>query len=209
MFQVTSTREKKLQTDDCAKLTRHLLVTLPKLLSKVAPAITWFLTNLENGRFWTLALMVFYWQFSSCCDAVASLMKIPQYFLPERINTENAQVCFSAPAYKLQHRSQIQRMFQSVASSCRVGAGWRICLLLPLLCSSQAVSSLVAEMATALELHSSSAVLEAAARTFLALGEEGAAWCSVAQATRDSLVQRWADQLRLLLEDSLVVRLPD
>lgn len=73
----------------------------------------------------------------------------------------------------------------------------------------QAVSSLVVEMATALELHSNSAVLEAAARTFVTLCEEGAVWCSVAQATRDSLIQRWADQLTLLLNDSLVVCLPD
>uniref|UniRef100_H3C8Q5 Cohesin subunit SA n=1 Tax=Tetraodon nigroviridis TaxID=99883 RepID=H3C8Q5_TETNG len=127
---VMSTRERKLQADDCAKLTRHLLVALPKLLSK----------------------------FSTCCDVVASLMRIPQYFLPECIDAENAQ----------------------------------------------AVSSLVAEMAAALELHSSSAVLEAAARSFLSLSAEGPAWCSVAQATRDALVQRWVDHLRPLLEDSLV-----
>lgn len=30
-----SAREKKLQTDDCTKLTHHLLIMLPKLLSKV------------------------------------------------------------------------------------------------------------------------------------------------------------------------------
>ena len=73
----------------------------------------------------------------------------------------------------------------------------------------QAVSSLVAEMATALELHSNSAVLEAAARTFLVLCEEGAAWCSVAQATRDSLIQCWVNQLKLLLNDALLVCLPN
>lgn len=84
-------------------------------------------------------------------------------------------------------------------------------MFLTVCCSSalpQAVTSMVAEMATALELHSSSAVLEAAARTFLSLCEEGAAWCSVAQATRDALIQRWVDQLTLLLNGSLVVRLP-
>lgn len=35
MFQVMSAREKKLQIDDCNKLTEHLLVALPKLLDKV------------------------------------------------------------------------------------------------------------------------------------------------------------------------------
>lgn len=78
------------------------------------------------------------------------------------------------------------------------------------LCSfTQAVSSLVAEMATALELHSNAAVLEAAARTFLTLCEEGTAWCSVAQDTRDSLILHWVDQLTQLLNDSLVVCLLD
>ncbi|XP_068428876.1 cohesin subunit SA-2 isoform X2 [Clinocottus analis] len=52
---VMSSREKKVQVDDCTKLTAHLLVVLPQLLSK----------------------------FSGSCDTVASLMKIPQYFLPE------------------------------------------------------------------------------------------------------------------------------
>ncbi|XP_034417689.1 cohesin subunit SA-2 isoform X2 [Cyclopterus lumpus] len=52
---VMSAREKKVQMEDCTKLTAHLLVVLPQLLSK----------------------------FSGSCATVASLMKIPQYFLPE------------------------------------------------------------------------------------------------------------------------------
>lgn len=41
MFQVMSAREKKLQTDDCTRLTEHLLMVLPQLLSKVfIPHIT-------------------------------------------------------------------------------------------------------------------------------------------------------------------------
>ncbi|KAM9347320.1 cohesin subunit SA-2 [Symphorus nematophorus] len=60
---VMSAREKKLLTDDCTKLTEHLLIVLPNLLSK----------------------------FSSSCDIVASLMKIPQYFLPECLEAENTQ----------------------------------------------------------------------------------------------------------------------
>ena len=71
----------------------------------------------------------------------------------------------------------------------------------------QAVSSLMTEMSAVLELHSSSAVLEAAARTFLSLCGEETAWCSVARTTRDSLVQRWVDQLTALLNDSIQVRL--
>ena len=35
MCQVMNAREKKIQLDDCTKLTDHLLVVLPKLLSKV------------------------------------------------------------------------------------------------------------------------------------------------------------------------------
>lgn len=60
---VMSAREKKIQIDDCTKLTDHLLVVLPKLLSK----------------------------FSGSCDTVASLMKIPQYFLPECPEADNTQ----------------------------------------------------------------------------------------------------------------------
>uniref|UniRef100_A0A3Q3X503 Cohesin subunit SA n=1 Tax=Mola mola TaxID=94237 RepID=A0A3Q3X503_MOLML len=125
---VMSAREKKILVDDCSKLTEHLLVVLPKLLSK----------------------------FSSRCEIVASLVKIPQYFLPESPEAGNTQV---------------------------------------------------PEMSTALELHSSSAVLEAAARTFLSLCGEETAWCSVARTTRDSLVQRWVDRLTSLLNDSIQVRL--
>ncbi|XP_040058076.2 cohesin subunit SA-2 isoform X2 [Gasterosteus aculeatus] len=60
---VTSAREKKSQLDDCTKLTDHLLVVLPELLTK----------------------------FSGSCDTVASLMKIPQYFLPEGPEADNTQ----------------------------------------------------------------------------------------------------------------------
>lgn len=35
MLQVMSAREKKIQIDDCTKLTEHLIVVLPKLLNKV------------------------------------------------------------------------------------------------------------------------------------------------------------------------------
>ncbi|XP_076011271.1 cohesin subunit SA-2 isoform X2 [Genypterus blacodes] len=61
---VMSAREKKVQTDDCAKLTQHFLMVLPKLLSK----------------------------FSSSDDIIASLMKIPQYFLPECPKAEGTQL---------------------------------------------------------------------------------------------------------------------
>ncbi|KAM3607691.1 uncharacterized protein V6R79_011826 [Siganus canaliculatus] len=127
---VMSSREKKLMIDDCTKLTEHLLTALPKLLSK----------------------------FSSSCEIVTFLMKIPQYFLPECLDSENTQ----------------------------------------------AVSSLMAEMGHVLELHSSPAVVEAAARTYLSLcGEETAAGSSVARESRDTLVQGWVDRLKALLADSL------
>ena len=35
-FQVSSAKERKTQSDECAKLTQHFLSTLPKLLSKVS-----------------------------------------------------------------------------------------------------------------------------------------------------------------------------
>ncbi|KAF1382811.1 hypothetical protein PFLUV_G00147670 [Perca fluviatilis] len=126
---VMNAREKKIQLDDCTKLTDHLLVVLPKLLSK----------------------------FSGSCDIVASLMKIPQYFLSECPEADNTQ----------------------------------------------AVSGLTAEMGAVLDRHSGPPVLEAAARTFLSLCGEETAWCSVARAARDSLVQRWVDRLTALLGDTV------
>lgn len=126
---VMNAREKKIQTDDCLKLTEHLLTLLPKLLSK----------------------------FSSSYDIVASLMRIPQYFLPECPEAEDTQM----------------------------------------------VSSLTAEMEAVLDLHSGPAVLEAAARTYLSLCGEETSWCSAARTARDSLVQRWVDQLTTLLGESL------
>lgn len=67
---VMNAREKKIQIDDCTKLTDHLLVVLPKLLCK----------------------------FSGSCDVVASLLKIPQYFLPECPEAENTQAVSSLMA---------------------------------------------------------------------------------------------------------------
>ncbi|XP_062257949.1 cohesin subunit SA-2 isoform X3 [Platichthys flesus] len=63
-------REKKLQIDDCTKLTQHLLTVLPKLLNK----------------------------FSSSADVVASLLRIPQFFIPECPEAENTQALSSLVA---------------------------------------------------------------------------------------------------------------
>ncbi|KAM4558015.1 cohesin subunit SA-2 [Odontesthes bonariensis] len=126
---VMNAREKKIQSDECLKLTEHLVVVLPKLLSK----------------------------FSCSCDTVASLMRIPQYFLPDHPKAEDTQV----------------------------------------------ISSLMAEMAAVLDLHSGPALLEAAARSYLSLCGEEAAWCSTARDARDALVQRWVDRLTELLGDSV------
>ncbi|XP_026233171.1 cohesin subunit SA-2 isoform X2 [Anabas testudineus] len=125
---VMSAREKKFQIDDCNKLTEHLIVVLPKLLTK----------------------------FSGSSDIIASLMKIPQYFIVDIPEAKNTQV----------------------------------------------VSCLLEEMEAVLDLHSGPAVLEAAARTYLSLCVEETTWCSVTRAARDSLVQRWVDQLTSLLQDS-------
>lgn len=64
----------------------------------------------------------------------------------------------------------------------------------------QVVSCLLAQMEAVLDLHSGAAVLEAAARTYLSLCGEEMTRCSVSRAARDSLVQRWVDQLTALLE---------
>ncbi|XP_056145578.1 cohesin subunit SA-2 [Lampris incognitus] len=61
---VMTAREKKTQVDDCTKLTEHFFTALPKLLSK----------------------------FSRSSDIVTSLMKIPQFFLPECPAVENTQL---------------------------------------------------------------------------------------------------------------------
>ncbi|KAK2840061.1 hypothetical protein Q5P01_013801 [Channa striata] len=60
---VMSAKEKKIQVDDCNKLTEHFLEILPKLLSK----------------------------FAGSWDIVASLLKIPQYFLSESLAAEKTQ----------------------------------------------------------------------------------------------------------------------
>ncbi|XP_060909146.1 cohesin subunit SA-2 isoform X3 [Labrus mixtus] len=60
---VMSAREKKIQIDDCTKLTEHLIVVLPDLLSK----------------------------FSDSPDVVASLMRIPQFFIPQCPKAGNTQ----------------------------------------------------------------------------------------------------------------------
>ncbi|XP_037832141.1 cohesin subunit SA-1 [Kryptolebias marmoratus] len=124
---VVSAREKKSQTDDCLKLTGHLLTWLPRLIQK----------------------------FSCSGDIVASLMKIPQFFISDCPEAENTQQ----------------------------------------------VSSLLAEMAAVVDLHSAPAVLEAAARSYLSLCGEGAAWGPAARSARDALVRRWVERLTELLRD--------
>ncbi|XP_077435821.1 cohesin subunit SA-2 isoform X2 [Vanacampus margaritifer] len=61
---ILSSREKKVQVDDCTKLTQHFLTVLPCLLVK----------------------------FSGRWDIVASLMRIPQYFVPESPEAQNTQL---------------------------------------------------------------------------------------------------------------------
>lgn len=60
-------------------------------------------------------------------------------------------------------------------------------------------------MEAVLQLHSSAAVLEASARTFLSLCGDKSSGGSAAQATRDALVQSWVEKLTALLGDSLKV----
>ncbi|KAM6985039.1 cohesin subunit SA-2 [Aplochiton taeniatus] len=65
------------------------------------------------------------------------------------------------------------------------------------------LSALLVEMAAVVELHSDPGLLEAAARSYLALCGEDTAWLSLAHPARDSLVQRWTDSLAALLSDTL------
>uniref|UniRef100_A0AAQ6IJ25 Cohesin subunit SA n=1 Tax=Anabas testudineus TaxID=64144 RepID=A0AAQ6IJ25_ANATE len=122
---VMSAREKKFQIDDCNKLTEHLIVVLPKLLTKV------FTSHFITG----------YFHINIRCLHLVRLLQV--------------------------------------------------------------VSCLLEEMEAVLDLHSGPAVLEAAARTYLSLCVEETTWCSVTRAARDSLVQRWVDQLTSLLQDSV------
>ncbi|XP_074551009.1 cohesin subunit SA-2 [Halichoeres trimaculatus] len=126
---VMSAREKKVQIDDCSKLTEHLMVVLPQLLSK----------------------------FSESPDIVSSLMKIPQFFVTECTEAGNSQV----------------------------------------------VSDLLDGIRSVLDLHSSPAVLEAAARTYLSLCAEETSCSAAAQSARDELLQSWTDGLTELLQDAL------
>lgn len=64
---IMSKGEKKIQADDCLKLTEHLFPALPKLLSK----------------------------FSCSGDTVASLMRIPQYFHPDSQEAKNTELVSS------------------------------------------------------------------------------------------------------------------
>uniref|UniRef100_A0A8C2A7I2 Cohesin subunit SA n=1 Tax=Cyprinus carpio TaxID=7962 RepID=A0A8C2A7I2_CYPCA len=69
---VINTKEKKLQIDDCTKLTEHFIKVLPELLSK----------------------------YSEDAEKLASLLKIPQYFQMDTCDHENSQVsvCVSSNA---------------------------------------------------------------------------------------------------------------
>ncbi|KTF94023.1 hypothetical protein cypCar_00009256 [Cyprinus carpio] len=60
---VINTKEKKLQIDDCTKLTEHFIKVLPELLSK----------------------------YSEDAEKLASLLKIPQYFQTDTCDHENSQ----------------------------------------------------------------------------------------------------------------------
>ncbi|XP_029386582.1 cohesin subunit SA-2 isoform X1 [Echeneis naucrates] len=97
-----SARERKIQTDDCAKLTGHLLVVLPKLLSK----------------------------FSSNPDIVSSLMRIPQYFLPDCPEADNTQAVsglMAAMAAVLDRQSGpavLESAARTYLSLCTEEAGW-------------------------------------------------------------------------------------
>uniref|UniRef100_A0A665VQU9 Cohesin subunit SA n=1 Tax=Echeneis naucrates TaxID=173247 RepID=A0A665VQU9_ECHNA len=90
--------KQKIQTDDCAKLTGHLLVVLPKLLSK----------------------------FSSNPDIVSSLMRIPQYFLPDCPEADNTQV--RSQTFTVLDRQSGPAVLESAArtylSLCTEEAGW-------------------------------------------------------------------------------------
>ncbi|KAG7238797.1 hypothetical protein INR49_030341, partial [Caranx melampygus] len=97
----TSAREKKVQMEDCAKLTEHLLVVLPQLLSK----------------------------FSSSRDIVASLMRIPQYFLqcPEAENTQAVSTLVAEMGAVLERHSDpavLEAAARTYLSLCAEETSW-------------------------------------------------------------------------------------
>lgn len=73
----------------------------------------------------------------------------------------------------------------------------------PLAEKDQLLSELLSEMRTVIDLHSNADILEATARSYLRLSAEGTSWCSLAQTTRDSMVQNWVKQLRSFLDDAV------
>ncbi|KAJ8282531.1 hypothetical protein COCON_G00050500 [Conger conger] len=70
-------------------------------------------------------------------------------------------------------------------------------------CSEKHLKALLAQMAAVLEVHTDSAVLEAAARTYQALCSDDVPWESLASLALDEMVQGWAERLDTLLRDTV------
>lgn len=81
--------------DDCTKITEHFLTELPKLLSKVGGLVynDHQIFSTDVFFFFFKSLFFLFVQFSGHCDAVASLMKIPQFFVPDCPVDDITQVC--------------------------------------------------------------------------------------------------------------------
>lgn len=70
----------------------------------------------------------------------------------------------------------------------------------------QAVQSLLVEMEIAVNTHTDQALLEVAARSYLALSSDESAWHSQVTPVMDQLIQCWTTRLKTLLDEALKVR---
>ena len=61
-------------------------------------------------------------------------------------------------------------------------------------------------MEAAVNGHTDQALLEAAARSYLALGSDESAWHGQVTPAMDQLIQQWTSHLGILLEEVLKVR---
>lgn len=69
----------------------------------------------------------------------------------------------------------------------------------------QAVQSLLVQMEVAVNGHTDQALLEAAARSYLALSSDESAWHGQVNPVMDQLIQSWTTRLRILLDEGLKV----
>uniref|UniRef100_A0A803SR30 Cohesin subunit SA n=1 Tax=Anolis carolinensis TaxID=28377 RepID=A0A803SR30_ANOCA len=86
---VLSAKEKKIQVEDCTKITEHFIVVLPQLLAKVSSSCFCrrILNNSVGFQKYPLMPSFFSFQYSTDAEKVTNLLQIPQYFDLELYST--------------------------------------------------------------------------------------------------------------------------